>query len=208
MHAPKEIIDFLESILGIYLSDIRHKERSAFILCDNLIEISCKKRIKERIPKDNTERNFPNSISDAKIRGELKKDLLYRHQIRNDMQHAKLGMTVDNQYCAYAIIGVVKVLKKLWGKYAMDNVSGWLPCALRIVELYSNSSHQSKVKMFEDKLLRNTDWNKDSMEDNSIGRRLPNKNEIIIEVGAKNYWPLLVRERTDQVNQCLDEILN
>jgi hypothetical protein len=39
-------------------------------------------------------------------------------------------------------------------------------------------------------------------------KRFPNNNEIIIEVGSKNYWALLVREKTDLVNQCLDDILN
>ncbi len=89
MYAPKEIIDFLESILGIYLSGIRHKERSAFILSDN----------------DET-----------------------------------------------------------------------------------NSNKMSKV------IIKS--------------KRFPNNNEIIIEVGSKNYWALLVREKTDLVNQCLDDILN
>jgi len=45
--APSEIVDFLESILGIYFYDIRHKHRSAFILCDSLVELSLKTKILE-----------------------------------------------------------------------------------------------------------------------------------------------------------------
>ena len=214
MYAPKEIIDFLESIIGIYLSDIRHKERSAFILCDNLIEIVCKTRIKERNPNDNGNRYFLAAINDAKINIKLKNELQKRHQIRNEMQHAKLGITVDNQDCACAILGVVKVIKKLWGKYAMDNIPNWISCALRIVELYSSSLNYAKVKSFEEKLLKNVNWNLENISSKDDGiingvirsRRFPNNNEIIIEVGAKNYWALLVREKTELVDQCLDEL--
>lgn len=164
MSTPKEIIDFLESIIGIYLSDIRHKERASFILCDNLIEISCKTKIKERNSNDNVRRDFPTSLEDAKVNKKLKGKLLKRHQIRNEMQHAKLGITVDNQDCAYAIIGLVELLKKLWGKYALDDIPEWLSCALRIVELYSSSSNHLKVKIFEDKLLKEVNWNVENIQ--------------------------------------------
>ena len=130
------------------------------------------------------------------------------------MQHLKLGITVDNQDCACAIIGLVKVIKKLWGKYSLDDIPEWVSCALRIVELYSNSSNHSKISTFEKILLKDIDWNIDkinafeSSDQNLsiISNRFPNKNEIIIEVGAKNYWALLVREKTHLVNQCLDEL--
>jgi len=47
MHAPNEVLDLLESVLGIFFYDIRYKERSVFILCDNLVELSCKTKIKQ-----------------------------------------------------------------------------------------------------------------------------------------------------------------
>jgi len=47
MHAPNEVLDLLETILGIFFYDIRYKERSVFILCDNLVELSCKTKIKQ-----------------------------------------------------------------------------------------------------------------------------------------------------------------
>jgi len=99
MFAPKEIIDYLESILGIYLSDIRHKERSAFILADNLVEISCKTRIVERNGKWKGE-TFYEILKEAKIPNKLRERIIRRHRIRNDMQHIKLSITVDNQDCA------------------------------------------------------------------------------------------------------------
>jgi hypothetical protein len=47
MHAPNKVLDLLESVLGIFFYDIRYKERSVFILCDNLVELSCKTKIKQ-----------------------------------------------------------------------------------------------------------------------------------------------------------------
>ena len=159
MYAPKEITDYLEPIISTYLSDFRHKERSAFILCDNLIELSCKLRIKERNPADNRnrERKFPHAIRDAKLSKKFQGVLLKRHGIRNDMQHEKMGIAIDSQDCACDILNVVKVIRKLWGKYALDSASDWVICALRIIELYSNSSNMSKKSQLENKLLKEID---------------------------------------------------
>lgn len=46
MSTPPEIIDALESVLEIYFSGVRHRERAAFILCDNLVEMTCKTKAK------------------------------------------------------------------------------------------------------------------------------------------------------------------
>jgi hypothetical protein len=47
MPVPREIVDALESVLGIYFSGIRHPDRAAFILCDELVEMACKLRARE-----------------------------------------------------------------------------------------------------------------------------------------------------------------
>ena len=39
MAAPREIVDALDSTLGIFFSGIRHRERATFLLCDELVEI-------------------------------------------------------------------------------------------------------------------------------------------------------------------------
>lgn len=209
MYAPKEITDYLEPILSIYLSDFRHKERSAFILCDNLIELCCKLRIKERDPSDNRnrQRNFPQSLEDAKLSKTFRGILEKRHKIRNDMQHEKIGISIDAQDCACDILNVIKVIKTLWGKYALDSASDWLICSLRIIDLYSTSSNQSKKTLLESKLLKSINWNFHPEEDKNMEKRLRKDNEVIIEIGARNYWALLVREKTELVNQCLDETL-
>ena len=47
MPAPPEIVDALESVIDIFFSGVRHRERAAFILCDNLVEMACKTRAKQ-----------------------------------------------------------------------------------------------------------------------------------------------------------------
>lgn len=47
MPAPVAITDALESVLDIYFSGVRHRERAAFILCDNLVEMACKTKAQQ-----------------------------------------------------------------------------------------------------------------------------------------------------------------
>ena len=58
MPAPPEIIDSLESIVDIFLSGVRHRERAAFILCDNLVELACKTKAKQNNHNFNMRCNF------------------------------------------------------------------------------------------------------------------------------------------------------
>ena len=51
MSAPRHIVDALESVLSIYFSNCRHKERAAFILCDELVEITCREKVKQAVPR-------------------------------------------------------------------------------------------------------------------------------------------------------------
>ena len=68
MHAPKEVLDLLESVLGFFFYDIRYKERSVFILCDNLVELSCKTKIKQvNYREDVTEMSFYSALRKLQI---------------------------------------------------------------------------------------------------------------------------------------------
>jgi hypothetical protein len=55
---PSEITDALESIIDIYFSGIRHRERAAFILCDNLVEMICKTKAVQHDHRFNTRCDF------------------------------------------------------------------------------------------------------------------------------------------------------
>jgi len=108
MHAPNEVLDLLESVLGIFFYDIRYKERSVFILCDNLVELSCKTKIKQMNYKEDVKKmSFYSALREVQIGKKLRDRLLIRRDIRSDMQHQLAGITIDKQQCADAIIDLV-----------------------------------------------------------------------------------------------------
>ena len=122
MQAPMEIIDFLESILSIFFYDIKHKERSVFILVDNLVEISCKSRLRERKKQYPRNLDLEEILNLAGIGSDLKRRLLGRRKDRNSMQHDLVAITVTTEHCADAIVDLCKLMKRLWGKYALMTI--------------------------------------------------------------------------------------
>jgi uncharacterized protein (UPF0212 family) len=243
MKAPSEIMDFLESILGIYFYDIRHKHRSAFILCDSLVELSLKTKILEKSSYEESKKipeykfykvvEKVNELTPIPIT--LQKDLMRNHDIRNKMQHEYASITIDEQKCADAIINLIILLRKLWGKYSLDDIPPWVDCALRIVKLYSSKGDFKKRKEFRRKMLNDIDWNyievdsdsykldekgEESDNDNvtkgyksildsygrSPGKQVLNKNEVKIVVGSEEYWSLVIREYSPKVLRCLDAL--
>ena len=160
MKTQTEIIDFLESLLGIYFYDIRHKHRSVFILCDSLIELSCKIKIVERDENINTKSfNFDQSLIKAKVPLKLRRKLTSSHKLRNEMQHKSSILTIDEQKCADSIMDLVELLKKLWGKYCLDYNPNWVNCALRIIQLQSSQGNIKKRKELKEHILNEVDWN-------------------------------------------------
>jgi len=236
-------VDFLESILGIYFYDIRHKHRSAFILCDSLVELSLKTKILEMCSyeekKKISEYKFYKVVEKANeiktIPVKLQKDLIRDHEIRNKMQHEYASITIDEQKCADAIINLIILLRKLWGKYSLDDIPSWVDCALRIVKLYSSKGDFKRRKEFRRRMLNDIDWNyievdsdsykldekgEESDNDNltkgyksildslgrSPGKQVLNMNEVKIIVGSEEYWSLVIREYSPKVIRCLDSL--
>jgi len=220
-----EIIDFLESILSIFFYDIMQKERSVFILVDNLIEVSCKARLRERNKQFGRNLELDVILKLARIGGELKRRLLGRRKDRNSMQHDLVAITVTTKHCADAIIDLCKLVKKLWGKYAFNSAEEWIISALRIVKLYSRAGDQDKRVNLEN-YLENFKWNsvlenegitfkpaleKIGLEYKSFtgipqGRVKPKDTEIVISIGSGKHWTLLFKRFPKEVNICLDDM--
>ena len=161
MAAPIVIIDGLESILGIYLSDIRHRERAAFILCDNLVEMTCKTKAKQHDFNFNTGCAFHGAITAPGVglstRAGLGRRVQDRRNTRNNMQHADAAITVDTQHCSDAILDVVRVINRCWAGASERQLQDWVKCALRIVRLYSSEGDILKHQEFED-VMRSRNW--------------------------------------------------
>lgn len=226
MRTPTEIIDFLESLLGIYFYDIRHKHRSVFILCDTLVELSCKIKIVEKNESANTKSlNFRQSLQNAKVSPQLTKRLLVSHGLRNDMQHKSTILTIDEQKCADSLMDLVELLKKLWGRYSMDYIPAWVNCALRIIKLQSSQGKIKKRKELKEHILNEVDWKYvEPKEDERVfvhsknikvydffgiggkspGRQELNKNELVIKIGSEEHWSFILRHYTEKIEECLN----
>ena len=227
MKAPTEIIDLLESILGIYFYDIKHKHRSTFILIDNLVEIACKMKLIQQNPSSNIKIEFPPLLEKIKISNRLKKKLLKSHTLRNEFQHKSPILTIDEEKCADSIMDLIDLIKKLWGKNALMNIPNRVDCGLRLAKLHSSSGEIKKKKDFKDYILNKVDWNlieakegtrifynnKDGRtydyygtEGQALGKQVINKNEIVIKIGSEEHWSFVLRQYTDKVKECLDEL--
>jgi hypothetical protein len=200
--APTEIMDAFESILDIFLSDIRHRERAAFILCDNLIEMACKTKAKQRNHKFDTHCGFHDAWNAPGVRLPLSGvggRVQTRRDTRNTMQHASAAVTVDMQSCSDAIKDLPEVMKKLWGQQALLNLRDWQQVAMRIVNLYSSTGDAFLRQRFEDQ-MRSEQWRGAAEE------RPPRINETIVECGLRNYWAIAVKQNPHQVEQILNNL--
>lgn len=197
MPAPREIIDALESVLGIYFSDVRHRERVAFILCDELVEMVCKLRAREYNYHFNMRCGFHtawNAPGVAIPAATLGTSIQASRNTRNNMQHASAASTVDDQYCADAILDAVQVIDHCWPNASTNDFRGWMNCALRIVRLYSSQGNATKRTEFED-AMRNNGWRAE--------KRQPRIDEFLIRPGLRRYWALVMISSQAQVESIL-----
>ncbi|MFA4835864.1 MAG: hypothetical protein WC749_07345 [Dehalococcoidia bacterium] len=199
---PTEIMDAFESVLDIFLSDIRHRERAAFILCDNLVEMACKTKAKQKNHLFDTHCDFYRAWNAPGVK--LPKNGLGgrvhgRRDTRNTMQHASAAVTVDIQSCADAILDLPDVITKLWGHDALNNLRPWQQVSIRVVRLYSTTGDATIRRQFEDQ-MRIERWRGNAEE------RPPRVNETIIECGLRNHWAIAVKQNPHQVEQILNNL--
>jgi hypothetical protein len=198
--APPEVIDAFESVMDIYFSGVRHRERAAFILCDNLIEMACKTSAKQHDYRFDMTCSFHDAATGTGV--PLANELVIRiegyRNTRNNLQHASVAATVDSQHCATAILDAVRVADRCWPNTSNGQFTPWMQCALRIVRLYSSEGDANQRGLFEE-TMRNRNWRGSGREHVRIGA-------IQIELGHRNNWGLALRRRTTDVQDCLVEV--
>lgn len=197
MSAPAEIIALLESVVGIYFSGVRHRERAAFILCDELVEMACKVRAREQ------NRRFDTSCSFFEATGapgvelnvfQLGKMVNQNRQTRNQLQHGSAAATVDDEHCASAIAAAVEVVDHCWPGSSSTAFKPWLVCALRIVKLYSSGGQELLRQGFED-AMRDHPWG------DVEGLKA---NEVAIRPGLRQFWQYTCTYFLNAVEEQLD----
>jgi hypothetical protein len=113
------------------------------------------------------------------------------------MQHSSAAATVDNQHCADTIRDAVSVIDHCWPGMSGTQFPPWMKCALRIVRLYSSHGDPAKRVPFEDG-MRKESWR-------AADARLK-KNEVAIQAGRREHWPLLMIQRQVEVDEILQAI--
>jgi hypothetical protein len=198
MVAPREIEDSLESVLGIYFSDVRHRAKAAFILCDELVEMTCKVRAREADHRFNMFVGFHAAWNDPNVAldpTDLGSRVQASRNTRNTLQHASAAATVDDQHCADAILDVVDVIEHCWPGSAAGRRL-WMRSALRVVWLYSSNGDGYIRGRFEDK-MRAGAWR--------VELRKPRLNEIVIEPGRRQFWQILLTQVAAQIDDVLND---
>ncbi|RSK49394.1 hypothetical protein [Hymenobacter rigui] len=196
---PPDILDALESIVEIFCSAIRHKERAAYVLCDNLVEVACKAKAREHNHRTNLEVGFhavltlPGVVLDAALQGRLQG---YRNN-RNNIQHVGAGLTVDAQHCADAIMDAVDTLNQLWPGTPVHQSRALFAISLRIVKLYSTTGDLPLRADFEDAM---TSYRWRTAESEQV-----QASAIQIKPGRRENWGHALSRLRADVQRILDE---
>ena len=196
------------------------------ILSDNVAEISCKLKLLEKKPSEDLRNvDFPALLNKLKISSNLRKDLLKYHKLRNEFQHKSPIYTVEEKTCADSVITSLELIKYLWTKDAFKDIPDWVDCGLRVIKVISSKGKMERRNKLEWKILNDIDLylddetielNMSINEDgqfvrkdsagNRIEKRLPQKNEAIIQVCLPKYWTYLFHHHTWAIEQILNEI--
>lgn len=200
MASPRYIVDALESVLSLYFSSCRHKERAAFILCDELVEVTCREKVKIAIPTLG-QMKFHQLLDHATVALDHNADALgvavYAcHKTRNDMQHANPAATVDATHCADAIVDAVEVIEHCFPgtKAALPEK---LKVTLRVVRLFSRHGDPRQETEFGD-AMRTHHWH--------AGRDRAKRDEVIIAPGSRANWGLVIPSEYASVEALLNRV--
>jgi hypothetical protein len=200
MSAPRHIVDSLECVLSIYFSNCRHKERAAFILCDELVEVACRERVKQAVPNLGN-MNFHGLMTHATVGFDvtapgLGKSVFDCHRTRNDMQHNNPAATVDSQHCADAIVDATEVIEHCFpgAKLVLPDK---LKVTLRVVRLLSQHGNPRQQTEFGNAMQTNQ-WRGN--------RDRARQEEVIIAPGPRASWGIVIPSEYARVETLLDRV--
>src|ERR1039458_3680373 len=200
MPAPRHIVDSLESVLSLYFSNCLHKERAAFILCDELVEVTCRDKVKQS-GSNPRQLDFPSLMTHQSVGFDLTSPGLgvavnECHRARNDMQHNNPAATVDPRYCADAIIDAVEVIEHCFpGTRAV--LPDRLKVTIRVVRLLSRQGDQRQQTEFGNAMQAHQ-WRGD--------RDRARKEEVIVTPGPRTNWGLVIPSEFARVEGLLDRV--
>lgn len=198
--APRHITDALETVLSIFFSNCRHKERAAFILCDELVEVTCREKIRAR-HRNIGRINFHDALTHAEVglgvtTPGLGRSVFECHNTRNDMQHNNPAATVDATHCADAIVDAVEVIEHCFpgAKAALPDK---LKVTLRVVRLFSRHGNPRQQTEFGD-AMQGHQWRGN--------RERARQQEIVVSPGTRTSWGLVIPSEYATIELLLDGV--
>lgn len=200
MAAPRDIVDALESVLGVYFSGVRHNLRAAFILCDGLVELTCKGKVESHgialgEIKFKPLLKHPHVALDPS-NGGIGAKCEDHHKLRNKMHHVNAAATVDAQRCADAILDAVDCIEHCFpgAKAALDVK---LKVALRVVRLYSALGTGPLRNDFQTE-MNNHPWR--------TRKNPPRVEQVVVSPGLRTLWGLVIFDSTAVIETILNRI--
>jgi hypothetical protein len=126
----------------------------------------------------------------------------YYRNTRNNMQHSSAAATVDEKYCASAILNAVKVVDHCWKNTSRKQLAPWMKSALRIVRLYSPEGDLYHANLFS-KRMEEMRWRSLNSVPKKESLRV---NAIQIFPGRRDHWFLAIRTYAPLIEACLNEL--
>ncbi|MGI8906777.1 MAG: hypothetical protein ACR2IE_09840 [Candidatus Sumerlaeaceae bacterium] len=193
-------MDSLEAVMTVFFSNARHNARAAFLLCDSLVETTCRIRIKVGTPNLGRQ-NFHWHLNHAAVGlappgSVLGTKLVDSHNIRNELQHNTPALMVDVEHCADAILDLIACME-----HCFPGTVAALPDRLRvlhrILKLYGRAGDQVKKREFQ-LGLTNYGWRGD--------RERARANEMIVQPGQRTNWSLIIPAEFPRLEAILNQI--
>lgn len=200
MPAPRDIVAALECVMSIFFSDVRHRNRAAFILCDELVEMTCKTKAKAATPTLGPTKFEPLlclpvvGLDPATVT--LGHTINTTHKTRNDMQHNNAAATVDDPTCADSILDAVKVIDHCYPGASADFTAS-MKILLRVVWLHATNGDKAKLAAFENAMASNR-WGGPKPKIRTV--------ELPISVGNRRHWGLVIHSEYATVEALLNRI--
>lgn len=204
MAAPRHIVDSLECVISVFFSSVRHNLRAAFILCDELVEVTCKAKAKQKNPKLG-KINFFDLLKHQDVALDSKTtalggSLFASHQTRNNLQHENPAATVDVQHCADAILDAVQAIEHCFpGTTAALNFPPAIRVAMRVTRLLSSQGDLFQRSAFKS-AMHDHGWRIEPKG------KLSKQNEVIINPGEQDHWGIALFRDYAAVEKLLDKI--
>jgi hypothetical protein len=200
MAAPRDIVDVLECVLSVYFSNVRHRHRAAFLLADELVEMTCKAKARQATPTLGAIKFVPllrlPAVNLNPTTSTLGETLRQNHNTRNSMQHENAAFTVDDQHCADAILDAVEAVEHCF-QGACAVLPEPLRVTLRVVRLLSSRGYPAHRDAF-DFLMRNHPWRGN--------RERARVNETIVSPGQRGSWGLVIMTEYATIESILSRI--